>query len=127
LFKKFDRNQDGVLDEKEMAALEAQRAKEKAKRDELLAKYDTNKDGKLSEDERAVAKLDRERTKSEEMKERLARQKAAEQKTATEAEEARQKAEKARQTAAIAAESAGKMEPAPADAPKSDDAMMMTQ
>ena len=50
LLKKFDKNNDGVLDADEKAAFEKEKAvrleKEKARRSEMLAKFDTNKDGK---------------------------------------------------------------------------------
>ncbi|MCX6939057.1 MAG: hypothetical protein NTU80_14420 [Verrucomicrobia bacterium] len=69
LLKKFDKNNDGVLDADEKAAFEKERAvrqeKEKARRSEMLAKFDTNKDGKLSDGERATAKIEMEKTRSE--------------------------------------------------------------
>lgn len=55
--KKYDANKDGVLDETEKAAWDADVAKRKA--DELakrLEKYDTNKDGTIDEAELAAEK-----------------------------------------------------------------------
>ena len=61
LLKKYDLNNDGVLDEKEKAAFEADKAKKKSEMEaKHLEKYDTNKDGKLDESERAAAKAAKE-------------------------------------------------------------------
>ncbi len=69
LLKKFDKNNDGILDADEKAAFEkektARQEKEKARRAEMLAKFDTNKDGKLSDEERAAAKIEMEKSRSE--------------------------------------------------------------
>lgn len=55
--KKYDANQDGVLDEKEKAAMEADKAKHKAEWEaKRLEKFDKNKDGKLDESELAAEK-----------------------------------------------------------------------
>lgn len=57
VLKKYDTNQDGVLDEKEKAAMEADKAKKKAAEEaKRLEKYDVNKDGKLDESELAAEK-----------------------------------------------------------------------
>jgi Ca2+-binding EF-hand superfamily protein len=67
--KKFDVNHDGVLDETEKAAWQADRAKRQAAREAQLAadlaKYDANKDGKLDAAERAVMKADDEKARAE--------------------------------------------------------------
>jgi hypothetical protein len=98
--KKYDKNKDGALDEKERGKWEADKAarreKERAQRAEMLEKYDTNKDGKLSEEERAAAKLGMERTRTEQegekMKERAAKQEQQEKEAAAkEAEKAKAK------------------------------------
>lgn len=100
VLRKYDRNKDGVLDEKERAKWEADKAAERekyrAERAEMLGKYDLNKDGKLSEDERAVAKIamERERTErdTERMRERVAKEaREAKEAAAREAEKARVK------------------------------------
>jgi hypothetical protein len=69
LLKKFDTNQDGILDETEKAAMEAKREELRkggeARRAEMMAKYDTDKDGQLSDAERAVMKADRQRAQIE--------------------------------------------------------------
>lgn len=61
VLKRFDKNQDGKLDDAEKAKWEAEKAarreKEAAKKAEMLARFDTNKDGKLDEEERAAAKI----------------------------------------------------------------------
>jgi membrane protein involved in colicin uptake len=57
VLKKYDANQDGVLDESEKAAMEADKAKKKAEMEaKRLQKFDTNKDGKLDESEIAAEK-----------------------------------------------------------------------
>lgn len=62
LLKKYDTNQDGVLDEKEKAALEADKAKMMEKR---LEKFDANKDGKIDASEEAAEKAAKEKAKAE--------------------------------------------------------------
>ena len=60
ILKKYDANKDGVLDETEKAALEADVAKSKAAAEaKRLAKYDANKDGKLDESELATEKAEK--------------------------------------------------------------------
>ena len=57
VLKKYDANQDGALDEKEKAAMEADKAKHKAESEaKRLEKFDKNKDGKLDESELAAEK-----------------------------------------------------------------------
>ena len=57
VLKKFDANNDGVLDEKEKAAWEADKAQKKAaEQAKRLEKWDANKDGKLDETEIAAEK-----------------------------------------------------------------------
>jgi hypothetical protein len=69
VLKKFDRNKDGVLDEKELAKWEADKAAKREKyakeRAEMLEKFDANKDGKISEEERAAAKLEMGKARTE--------------------------------------------------------------
>lgn len=100
ILKKYDRNKDGVLDEKERAKWEADKAAAREKyqkqRAEMLEKFDTNKDGKLDEQERAAAKLAMERTRTEQegerMKERAAKaEQEAKETAAKEAEKAKAK------------------------------------
>jgi len=57
ILKKYDANKDGVLDETEKAAWEADKAKRRSS-DEArrLGKFDANKDGKLDESELAAEK-----------------------------------------------------------------------
>ncbi|MFA6959762.1 MAG: hypothetical protein WC205_03310 [Opitutaceae bacterium] len=60
ILKKYDANNDGVLDEKEKAVMEADKAAKKAATEaKRLAKYDANKDGKLDEAELAAEKADK--------------------------------------------------------------------
>ncbi len=58
---RFDKNKDGKLDEAERAKWEAEkaqrRAKDAARRADLLARFDANKDGRIDADEGAAAKL----------------------------------------------------------------------
>lgn len=100
ILKKYDRNKDGALDEKERAKWEADKAamreKYRKQRAEMLEKFDTNKDGKLSEEERAAAKIAMERVRTEEegerMKERAAKaEREAKEEAAKEAEKAKAK------------------------------------
>lgn len=57
VLKKFDANQDGKLDDSEMAAWNEAKAKEKAAKEaKRLEKFDANKDGKLDESELAAEK-----------------------------------------------------------------------
>lgn len=69
VLKKFDKNKDGALDEKELAKWEAEKAAKREKyakeRAELLEKFDANKDGKISEEERAAAKLEMGKARTE--------------------------------------------------------------
>lgn len=110
VLKKYDRNKDGVLDEKEREKWEADKAAAREKRlkqrEEMLAKYDTNKDGKISEEERAAAKLGMERTRTEQEGERMKERAAKLEKEEREAEaKAAEKAkEKAKEDAAAEAE-----------------------
>jgi septal ring factor EnvC (AmiA/AmiB activator) len=92
VLKRYDKNKDGQLDEKETAKWQADLAKRREKaqaaRQALLERYDINKDGKLSEEEKATAKLEMatERTErelakgKEKAEERMAEEKAAEPK-----------------------------------------------
>ncbi len=61
VLQRFDRNKDGKLDDAERAKWEAEkahrRAKDAARRAELVARFDTNKDGKIDAAEGAAAKL----------------------------------------------------------------------
>lgn len=60
VLKKYDVNKDGVLDEKETAAWEADKAKKKAEAEaRRLEKYDKNQNGKLDADELAAEKADK--------------------------------------------------------------------
>lgn len=60
ILKKYDLNNDGVLDEKEKAAWDADKAQKKAEAEaKRLEKYDANKDGKLDESELAAEKADK--------------------------------------------------------------------
>jgi hypothetical protein len=55
LVKKYDVNKDGVLDEQEKAALEADKAKKTAAMEaKRLKRFDANKDGTLDESELAA-------------------------------------------------------------------------
>jgi len=69
VLKKYDGNHDGVLDESEKAAWQADQEKQKAAREARkaadLARYDVDKDGKLNQDERAARKADVEKTRAE--------------------------------------------------------------
>lgn len=57
VLQKYDANHDGVLDDAEKAAWQADVAKEKAaKRQKELEQLDTNKDGKIDKAERAAGK-----------------------------------------------------------------------
>jgi Ca2+-binding EF-hand superfamily protein len=57
VLKKFDINNDGVLDASENAAWQADKAKQKAAMEaKRMAKYDANKDGVLDESELAAEK-----------------------------------------------------------------------
>ena len=92
VLKKYDKNQNGVLDEKERGKWEADKAarreKDRAERAAMLERYDANKDGKLSEEEKVSAKMERERERSEKetekLKERVAKAKAEREKAETE-------------------------------------------
>lgn len=85
ILKKYDANQDGVLDEKEKAALDADKAKHKAEWEaKRLEKFDKNKDGKLDESELAAEKA---------LKQEMAEKKKAEM----EKKKAEKKAEAAEQ------------------------------
>lgn len=58
--KKYDANQDGVLDETEAATMKAEKdAKKAAEKQARLDKYDTNKDGKISKEEKAAEDADK--------------------------------------------------------------------
>jgi hypothetical protein len=69
VLKKYDANKDGLLDETEKAAWQAdkekQRAAREARRAEDLARYDADKDGKLEKDERAVMKAEDEKARAD--------------------------------------------------------------
>src|SRR5664280_1812007 len=69
VLKKYDANHDGVLDESEKAAWQADKEKQQtareAKRAADLARYDVNKDGKLNPDERAARKADDDKARAE--------------------------------------------------------------
>jgi hypothetical protein len=90
ILKKYDANQDGVLDEKEKAAMEADKAKHKAEWEaKRLEKLDKNKDGKLDESELAAEKA---------LKQEMAEKKKAEMEK-KKAELEKKKAEQAAGTA----------------------------
>src|SRR5664280_154960 len=78
VLKKYDANHDGVLDESEKAAWQADKEKQQtareAKRAADLARYDVNKDGKLNPDERAAAKADEEKRQAAAAKRKAARE-----------------------------------------------------
>jgi hypothetical protein len=105
ILKRYDRNKDGVLDEKERAKWESDKAAARAKyqkeRAEMLERFDTNQDGRISEEERAAAKLAMERTRTERegdrMKERAA--KAEQEARAAAAKEAEKTKEAAKPAA----------------------------
>jgi Ca2+-binding EF-hand superfamily protein len=69
VLKKYDANHDGVLDETEKAAWQADRQKQQAAREarraEDLARYDANRDGKINPDERAAMRADDEKARAE--------------------------------------------------------------
>ncbi|MEY4488105.1 MAG: hypothetical protein RIQ79_613 [Verrucomicrobiota bacterium] len=93
VLQRFDKNKNGKLDDAERAKWEAEkaqrRAKDAARRAELIARFDTNKDGKLDADEGAAAKLAmaQERTEADaaKMKDRMEKE-AAKLKADAEAE-----------------------------------------
>jgi hypothetical protein len=100
VLKRYDKNKDGALDEKERGKWEADKAarreKDRVQRAEMLEKFDTNKDGRLSEEERAAAKLAMERVRTEQegekMKERAAKaEQEAKDAAAKEAEKSKAK------------------------------------
>ena len=112
ILKKYDKNKDGALDEKERAKWDAAKAaardKYQKQRAEMLEKFDTNKDGKLSEEERSSAKLSMERVRTEQegekMKERAAKAEMEEREAAAkEAEAAKEKAKEAPTKSALEA------------------------
>ena len=58
MIKNVDKNDDLMIDEKELeAAMAKHKARREKKKEEMLAKYDKDKDGKLNEDERKVAHI----------------------------------------------------------------------
>jgi colicin import membrane protein len=69
VLKKYDANHDGVLDEVEKAAWQADRQKQQAAREarraEDLARYDANRDGKINPDERAAMQADEGKARAE--------------------------------------------------------------
>ncbi len=74
MMKKYDANQDGMLDDAEKAAMKADAdAKAKEMRAANLAKYDVNKDGKLDDAEKAAMKADKEVAKDTKKAEREAK------------------------------------------------------
>lgn len=77
ILKKYDANQDGALDEKEKAAMDADKAKKKAEGEaKRLEKFDKNKDGKLDESELAAEKAMKQEKKAE-MEKKKAEKEAA--------------------------------------------------
>jgi hypothetical protein len=109
ILKRYDRNKDGALDEKERAKWESDKAAARAKyqkeRAEMLERFDTNKDGRISEEERAAAKLAMERTRTEQEGERMKERAAKEEQEARAA--AAKEAEKTKQAAQPAADQMG--------------------
>lgn len=105
VLRKYDRNKDGVLDEKERAKWESDKAAEREKyrreRADMLGKFDLNKDGKLSEEERVAAKIAMERERTERDTERMRERAAQEAKAAREAaaKEAEKNTDKAKEGA----------------------------
>ncbi|SRR5690606_28988044 len=92
--KKYDANQDGVLDEGEKAAWQADVAKKKADAmAKRLEQFDANKDGKLDASEKAAEKA---------AKKEAAEKKKAERE-AKKAEKEKKKAEKEKKKAAAEA------------------------
>jgi len=76
VLKKYDANQDGKLDDTEKAAMEADKAKQKAAAEaKVLAKYDANKDGKLDDSEKAAMEADK-KAMAEKRKEGMDKKKA---------------------------------------------------
>jgi len=69
IFKKYDKNGDGKLDEEERAALQKERQQE------MLKKYDKNSDGKIDETERQAVQEDRKKQREEALARREAQQK----------------------------------------------------
>jgi hypothetical protein len=72
VFKKYDKNGDGKLDEEERAALQKERQQE------MLKKYDKNNDGKIDETERVAVQEDRKKLREEALARREAQQKKQE-------------------------------------------------
>jgi hypothetical protein len=77
LFKKYDKNGDGKLDEGERAALQ------KDRQEEMVKKYDKNGDGKIDDTERQALMEDRKKQREE----ALARRQAAQPKKQEKQEE----------------------------------------
>ena len=131
VLKKFDKNKDGALDEKELAKWEAEKTARREKyakeRAELLAKFDANKDGKISEEERAAAKLEMGKARTEadavKAKEKDAKWKA-EQEALKQAEADKAAAEAA---AAKAAAEGKKPGDGKTEEPMMGDSMMMSE
>ena len=66
IFKKYDKNGDGKLDDEERAALRKDREAE------MLKKYDKNGDGKLDDGERQAMRAQMKKQSEEEMAKRQA-------------------------------------------------------
>ncbi|MET0261627.1 MAG: hypothetical protein ABW223_01925 [Rariglobus sp.] len=76
VLKKYDTNNDGVLDEKEKAVAEADKAKKKADTEaKRLEKYDANKDGKIDQKELEAEKADRAAKKADAEKRKAEKEK----------------------------------------------------
>lgn len=74
--KKYDTNNDGVLDDAETAKMKADKeAAKAAKRQAELDQYDENKDGKINKAEREKMKADREAAQAEKKAQRDAKKK----------------------------------------------------
>ena len=59
VLKKFDKNQDGQLDDKEQKAAGEALAPKKSRKEKLQEKLDKNGDGKISKEEREAAAAER--------------------------------------------------------------------
>jgi membrane protein involved in colicin uptake len=118
VLKRFDKNKDGKLDEAERAKWEAEkaqrRAKDAARRAELIARFDVNKDGKIDANEGATAKLAMaaERTEADAAKIRARMEKEAAQRKADAEAEAELAAVTKPKAAAVTATVPGTDKPA---------------
>jgi hypothetical protein len=117
VLKRYDKNKDGKLDEKESekwrADLAARREKAAAERKARLEKFDADKDGKLSDDEKAAAKLSMTKARLE--------ADLAKGKEKADARIAREQAEKAKTESAATTADSPTPPPSPATAPTMGD------